>query len=67
MKVECTKSYYDLELKKEVVKGEVFEVSDTRGKALTTNANKVGYPLCKELKTPTTEKVVKQGKKKEEA
>lgn len=64
MKVRCIKDYYDLELKKNVIKGTEFEVADARGEALTTKKNKCGYPLCEELTTPTTEKVAKRGKSK---
>lgn len=67
MKVKCIKDYYDLELKKTVVKDEEFEVADARGKALTTHNNKTGYPLCEELTTTTPEKVAKQRPKKKEA
>lgn len=65
MKVKCIKDYYDIELKKTVVKGTEYEVADARGKALTTHNNKAGYPLCEEVTTTTPEKVVKQRKKKE--
>lgn len=67
MRVRCIKAYYDLELKKDVFKGDEFDVSDARGKALTTTANKTGYPLCEEVSTTTPEKVVKQRPKKKEA
>lgn len=67
MRVKCIKDYYDLELKKDVFKSEEFDVSDARGKALTTTANKAGYPLCEEVATTTPEKVVKQRPKKKEA
>lgn len=67
MKVKCIKDYYDIELKKTIVNGTEFEVADARGKALTTHNNKAGYPLCEEVTTPTTDKVVKQRPKKKEA
>ena len=67
MRVKCIKDYHDLELKKNVAKGDEFEVTEARGKALTTNANKAGEPLCEEVTTPTTDKVVKQRPKKKEA
>ena len=66
MRVKCIKDYYDIELKKTVVKGAEFEVADARGKALTTHNNKAGEPLCEEVPTPTPERVVKQRKKKED-
>ena len=67
MRVKCIKDYYDLEKKETVTKDTEFEVSDVRGKALTTKANKAGYPLCEEIKTPDTEKEAKQRPKKKEA
>jgi hypothetical protein len=67
MRVKCIKDYYDIELKKDVIKDTEFDVSDARGKALTTHGNKAGYPLCEEVTTPTTEKVAKQRPKKKEA
>lgn len=67
MRVKCINDYYDLELKKNVVKGTEFDVTDARGKTLTTHNNKAGYPLCEEVTTPTTDKVVKQRPKKKEA
>lgn len=67
MRVKCIKDYYDLEKKKTIAKDEEFEVSDTRGKELTTTANKAGYPLCEEIKTPDTGKEAKQRPKKKEA
>lgn len=67
MKVKCIKDYYDLELKKNVSKGTEFEVTEERGKALTTSNNKAGYPLCEEVTAPTTDKVVKERPKKKEA
>ena len=67
MRVKCINDYYDLELKKTVIKGTEFEVADARGKALTTHNNKAGYALCEEVPTTTPEKVVKQRPKKKEA
>jgi len=52
MKIEAVKDYYDLELQKDIKKGDVFEVSAARGKALTTTENKMGYPLCKVIEEP---------------
>ena len=66
MRVKCIKDYYDLELKKSVKAGDEFEVSDARGQALTTTNNKAGAVLCEELAAPTTEKVAKKGRKKQE-
>lgn len=67
MKVKCIKDYYDIELKKTVVKDTEFEVADARGKALISHNNKAGHPLCEEVTTTTPEKVVKQRPKKKEA
>jgi len=71
MRVKCIKDYQDLELKRLVKVGEEFEVSEARGKALTTVNNKAGRILCEEVTTPTTEKVAeaapKKSRKKKEA
>ena len=58
MRVKCIKDYHDLELKKKVTKGTEFEVTEARGKALTTNDNKAGYPLCEEVIAPTADEEV---------
>ena len=58
MRVKCIKDYYDLDLRKKVAKGTEFEVTEARGKALTTNNNKAGYPLCEEVTAPTTDEEV---------
>ena len=71
MRVKCIKAYQDLQLKRLVNVGEEFEVSDSRGKELTTVNNKSGRILCEEVTTPTTEKVAeaapKKSRKKKEA
>lgn len=71
MRVKCIKSYQDLELNKLVKVGEEFEVSEIRGKSLTSVNNKSGSILCEEVTTPTTEKVAeaapKKSRKKKEA
>lgn len=71
MKVRAIKDYYDLDLGRLVkTTDEPFEVTAARGKALTTSANKAGYPLCEEVVTPTAETaeqpIKKSRKKKEE-
>ena len=58
MRIRCIKDYYDLKLKKKVATGTEFEVTEARGKALTTTNNKAGYPLCEEVTTPTTDEEV---------
>ena len=65
MKVKAIKDFYDLERKVNVKAGDEFEVSEARGKALTTTNNKAGYVLCEELTTP--EKAVKKARTKKEA
>ena len=68
MKVKAIKDYFDLELKKMIKVGTELEVSDKRGKELTTVNNKAGAILCEEVTTPTTEKVAKaKPKTKKEA
>ena len=65
MKVKAIKDFYDLERKVNVKAGDEFEVSEARGKALTTTNNKAGCVLCEVLTTP--EKVVKKTRTKKEA
>lgn len=68
MKVKCIKTYHDMQLKRLVKAGEEYEVSDARGKELTTSNNRAGYALCEEVTTPTTEKVAtKKTRAKKEA
>lgn len=52
MLVRCMKNYYDLELKKMINRGEIFEVSEERGEELTTVNNKTGYILCEKVAEP---------------
>lgn len=65
MKVKAIKDFYDLVRQLNVKAGDEFEVSEARGKELTSVNNKAGYVLCEQLTTPTTEKVAKPRKKKE--
>lgn len=70
MRVKAKEKYFDLELNRSVNAGEEFEVSNERGKALTTAANRARRALCEEVAapTPTTEKVaVKKPRAKKEA
>ena len=57
MRVKCIKPFYDLERNVSVKVGDEFEVSKTRGEALTSVNNKAGFVLCEALTTPTPEKV----------
>lgn len=62
MKVKCIKNYYDKQLKKDVVAGAEFEVSEERANVLA------GAKVCEIVATtPTTEKVVKKPRAKKEA
>ena len=52
MLVRCKKPYYDLEFKRKVEYGEIFEVSEERGEELTTVNNKTRYILCEKVAEP---------------
>lgn len=65
MKVRCIKDYYDIEKKEAIAKGAEFEVSDERGKALTTTDNKAGYPVCEVVATAPKKETGQRPKKKE--
>ena len=49
MLVRCKKPYYDLEFKRKVEYGEIFEVTEERGEELTTPNNKTHYILCEKV------------------
>ena len=67
MRVKCIKDFHDLERQVDVKTGDEFEVSETRGKALTSVNNKAGCVLCEEV-TPSPEAVAapKKSRKKKE-
>lgn len=52
MLVRCKKPYYDLEFKRKVEYGEIFEVTEERGEELTTPNNKTHYILCEKVAEP---------------
>lgn len=66
MRVKCIEKYNDLELDRLVNVGDEFDVTDERGKALTTTANKAGRALCEEVATPTAEKAARKPRTKKE-
>ena len=69
MKVKCIKAYYDLQLKKSVNVGEVYDVTDERAEELGSANNKAGVVLVEVLpdtEPQAAEKPAKGRKKKQE-
>lgn len=65
MRVKCVKEYYDLQLKKTVQVGEVYDVAEERAMELASTNNKAGAVLV-EMQPEPAEKAAKGRKKKQE-
>ena len=65
MRVKCVKEYYDLQLKKPVQIGEVYDVPEDRAMELAGTNNKACAVLV-EMLTEPSEKAAKRRKKKQE-
>lgn len=65
MRVRCVKEYYDLQIKKTVTVGEVYDVSEARAEELASTNNKAGAVLV-EMLPDASEKAAKGRKKKQE-
>lgn len=67
-KVKVIKAYYDLKLKQSLSVGDEVEMTDERATELSGTNNAIGCPLVEVLATttPTTEKVAKKPRKKDD-